>query len=299
MQQNEHQMNINSQMVQQAKAGMESMWFIYYPDMSGVEDLPFYTVSIGLHVWQWPVNREEGYPYPQFLYSWQGRGRLTIEGRTREIPARSILFLPAGVPHHYEPLTDIWDIRWFVPAGSGVAPLLERFGFNEARIFPIASLAALDDIHGKIHMAFQRNTEESIFFSASYTYEFLFEFYKQYCNQTSSRSVQYRKRLVPVLEYIEHHLAEQLTQAKLCELIQVSPQHLCRMFHECVAMRPMEYIAKIRVAHACEMLINTQESIENIAYAVGFNNANYFGKIFRRHMSMTPGEYRLRHRIAP
>ncbi len=269
------------------------MWFIYYPDLEDVKNFPFYTISIGLHIWQYPTERKEGYEYPQFLYSNHGRGILETEGKTIEIPENSIIFLPANVPHKYEAITDIWDVRWFVPWGSGVPSLLEQFHFTKCKVFPIASLSSLDEIHNKIHMAFQINTKDSLFFSASYTYEFIFEFYKQYLQCTNTTSVQYRKRLTPLIDYIEHHYSENLTQKNLCSQIEVSPQHLCRMFQQCLGTRPMEYLAKIRINHACDLLSKTQKSVETISYDVGFNNLNYFCKTFKKYTSMTPGQYRI------
>lgn len=273
------------------------MWFIYYPELEQVKDLPFYTVSIGLHIRQYTTERPDGYVYPQFLYSNHGRGRLRTEGKTIDIPEKSIIFLPAGTPHSYEALTDVWDVRWFVPSGSGVDALLTRFGFTKCKVFPIASLSSLEEIHNKIHMAFQINTKESLFFSASYTYEFLFEFYKQYRQCTNTTAVQYRRRLTPLIDYIEHNAAEPLTQQMLCEQIGVSPQHLCRMFQQCLGTRPMEYLAKTRIRHACDLLIQTQKTVEEISYEVGFHNVNYFCKTFKKHTKMTPGNYRNTHRM--
>ena len=121
------------------------MWFICYPDITPVEHLPFYTISVGMHLWQYPTPRENGYPYPQFLYSNKGKGKLITEGKTWSIPEHSIVFLPANVPHYYEAVTkDIWDVRWFVPFGDGTLALLKEFGFDRCRIFPITNLGALD-----------------------------------------------------------------------------------------------------------------------------------------------------------
>lgn len=275
------------------------MWYMYYPDLKPVNNLPFYTVSIGLHVWQWPVSRNEGYPYPQFLYSEHGHGILDIYGEKMALPEHSAFFLPANVPHSYYPQTDRWDVRWFVPAGSGVTDLLHTFGFDKAIVYPLQNVTALDDIHNKIHMTFQLNTPESIFYSASYTYEYLFEFYKQYQQQSLPASVPYRKRLLPVLEYIEHHYAEPLTQKTLCQIAGVSSQHLCRMFQYSLNRRPMEYLAHCRIQAACNLLIHTDKNIEEISYEVGFNNTNYFCKIFKKQTQMTPGNYRVSHRTAP
>lgn len=269
------------------------MWFICFPELSQNETLPFYTFSVGMHICQYPTARPEGYAYPQFLYSNQGRGILTTEGKTMEVPENSIIYLPPNTPHSYEALTEVWNVRWFVPAGEGVLPLLKQFGFEHCKIFPITSLSSLDEIHNKIHMAFQINTKQSVFFSAAYTYEFIFEFYKQYLQYTNITSVQYRKRLTPLIDYIEYHFAEPLNQQILCDQINVSPQHLCRMFQQCLNTRPMEYVARTRIRHACDLLVSTDKSIEEISFDVGFNNVNYFCKTFKKNTAMTPSHYRV------
>ncbi len=208
-------------------------------------------------------------------------------------PEHSIVFLPADVPHYYEAITeDIWDVRWFVPYGDGTLALLKEFGFDRCRIFPITNLGALDEIHNKIHMAFQINTKESIFFSASYTYEFIFEFYRQYKEHSSPKSAQYRRRLTPLIEYIEHHFASEITQPMLCEQLHVSPQHLCRMFRECLNTRPMAYVTQVRLRHACELLAHSSLTISEISERVGFHNLNYFRKEFKRYTGSTPTSYR-------
>ena len=116
------------------------MSFICFPDLSSVQDLPFYTVSVGLHYWQYPTERPDGYAYPQFLYSSQGQGILTTEGYTIEIPPRSIIYLPPNSPHSYHAITDIWDVRWFVPSGFEALKLLQQLGFQKAAVFPITAL---------------------------------------------------------------------------------------------------------------------------------------------------------------
>lgn len=273
------------------------MWFIYYPDIAPLKGLPFYTVSVGMHIWQYPTDRPEGYEYPQFLYSSRGQGILTTEGQTLTIPEHSVIFLPAHVPHKYEAVTDIWDVRWFVPAGAGAYSLLDSFGFSHFIHYPIMSLSSLDEILNKIHMAFQINTPDSIFFSAGYTYEFIFELYRQYRQCTNTTASQYRRRLTPLIEYIEQHSSEPITQKMMCEKINVSPQHLCRMFSQCFSTRPMEYLARTRIRHACDLLIGSSHSIEEISYRSGFNNVNYFCKTFKKYTSMTPGQYRAAHSI--
>ncbi len=111
-------------------------------------------------------------------------------------------------------------------------------------------------------------------------------------NDMGTVSSPYRKRLTPVVNYIEQHFSENISQQTLCKVINVSPQQLCRMFKECFETRPIEFLAQKRIKTACDMLCHTDKKIELIAYDTGFNNFNYFCREFKKIIKMTPSEYR-------
>ena len=54
----------------------------------------------------------------------------------------------------------------------------------------------------------------------------------------------------------------------------------------------MEYLNQYRINRAAEMLLGTDESIEDIAYDCGFNDISYFIKLFKRYKNKTPLKYR-------
>lgn len=83
-----------------------------------------------------------------------------------------------------------------------------------------------------------------------------------------------------------------ISMDELCALEGLTPQHICRIFKQCVRMRPSEYILNVRISHAKEMLLHTSHSISEIAYWCGFENNNYFWKKFRDITGYAPGEYR-------
>ena len=72
----------------------------------------------------------------------------------------------------------------------------------------------------------------------------------------------------------------------------MSVQHFCRVFKAKTGMRPMEYLAKKRIAEAKLLLLNTGESIGYIAASVGYSDQNYFGMVFKKYEGITPSEYR-------
>ncbi len=55
---------------------------------------------------------------------------------------------------------------------------------------------------------------------------------------------------------------------------------------------PIQYLAKIRVHHAMELLQQKELSMEEIARKVGYTNGNYFSKVFKNIIGVTPSNYR-------
>ena len=67
---------------------------------------------------------------------------------------------------------------------------------------------------------------------------------------------------------------------------------LCRNFQACFNLSPMEYLSKIRIDHAKELLLTTYKPVTDIAFECGFNDSNYFSKTFRNSVGCTPKNYR-------
>lgn len=67
-----------------------------------------------------------------------------------------------------------------------------------------------------------------------------------------------------------------------------------RRFVQAAGMAPMEYVHTLRLEAAKERLENGQEVVEAIAEAVGYEDASFFRRLFRRKVGMTPAEYRRR-----
>lgn len=72
----------------------------------------------------------------------------------------------------------------------------------------------------------------------------------------------------------------------------VSSEHLCRCFRREFGVTPVEYLTRLKLQSAMRDLLSTGKSVEHIARDNGFSNGNYFGKVFRRYMGMSPGAYR-------
>lgn len=67
-----------------------------------------------------------------------------------------------------------------------------------------------------------------------------------------------------------------------------------RRFRQATGMAPLEYVHALRLEEAKQMLETGDAPIEAIAHEVGYEDAGYFSRLFRRQVGLTPGQYRRR-----
>lgn len=104
------------------------------------------------------------------------------------------------------------------------------------------------------------------------------------------------ERFVPVLDYMREHLAEHISVDVLAGLIGYSRFHFVRRFTEAVGDTPHHYLTALRVGVATRYLdADTGDTIAHIGRVCGFPTAAGFTRAFRRHVGVTPSEYRARH----
>lgn len=99
-------------------------------------------------------------------------------------------------------------------------------------------------------------------------------------------------RLRSLLEYIENNYHEKITTKDLASYCFISEEHLCRFFKKSVGKTVSEYVNQYRVEKASVLLMNTEDTIGNVGESVGFEDINYFSRIFKRIKGVTPREYR-------
>ncbi len=95
-----------------------------------------------------------------------------------------------------------------------------------------------------------------------------------------------------VTDFIEEHLAEELSLATLAGLVRLSPFHFARAFKQTLGTPPHRYHTQRRVERAKTLLAGDALSVTEIALAVGFGETSSFTAAFRRLTGRTPSAYR-------
>ncbi|HEU5141258.1 MAG TPA: Ada metal-binding domain-containing protein [Bacillales bacterium] len=92
--------------------------------------------------------------------------------------------------------------------------------------------------------------------------------------------------------YIQHQYKEKLTLEEIARHVGVSPYYLGRLFKEKTSETPRSYLEKVRIDKAEHLLKTTDESITDICFEVGFQNASSFYRAFHDLKQCSPKQYR-------
>ncbi len=112
------------------------------------------------------------------------------------------------------------------------------------------------------------------------------------CSQTQTSEQRPLMQMGRLLSYMEEHYHEPVTIRQLTKVAGMSESALMRSFRRMVNHSPMDYLIRLRVARACDLLQHGDMRVTEVAYECGFNDSNYFSRQFRRVMGQTPREYR-------
>ena len=102
------------------------------------------------------------------------------------------------------------------------------------------------------------------------------------------------ERINRVLSVIDARFSEPLRLSELCEAANLSERTLTRYFVQHIGESVGRYIARVRIGHACRMLVDTSLPVAVIAARSGFTNIANFNRQFRAAKQTTPAEYRRR-----
>lgn len=95
-----------------------------------------------------------------------------------------------------------------------------------------------------------------------------------------------------VRDYVDSHLADDVSLAELAALVGLSPSHFSRAFKATTGLPPHQYQLAVRVERAKHLLLQTATSLSEIAAICGFSEQSHFARTFRARVGISPGAWR-------
>jgi AraC-like DNA-binding protein len=112
-------------------------------------------------------------------------------------------------------------------------------------------------------------------------------------------SPQFEEKLEKIIEYLKDNYKDEVSREGLAATINLHPDNLSRLFIQYTGETIGNFINELRIREASRLLIETDESVINIALSVGFENLRTFNRIFRKFMNNSPDRYRKIVRTGP
>nr|WP_297353005.1 AraC family transcriptional regulator [uncultured Caldimonas sp.] len=99
-------------------------------------------------------------------------------------------------------------------------------------------------------------------------------------------------RISSIVDYITEHCTEQLTLPEVSARVGMTPSQFSRFFSRATGNTFTEFVNRLRINKACQLLMETDRYITNVCYDVGFNNVANFNRRFLQIKGVTPKEFR-------
>lgn len=96
-----------------------------------------------------------------------------------------------------------------------------------------------------------------------------------------------------IYEYIKVNYKEDISLQDVAGHMNYSDAYFCKIFKQCFEKSFLVYLTEYRVERAKELLEDISINIKDVSYKVGYRDSNYFAKVFKRIVGITPTEYRM------
>lgn len=98
-------------------------------------------------------------------------------------------------------------------------------------------------------------------------------------------------RIADAINFLEEKYATDIDFKKLAEKACMSPRSFQRAFQRATGSSAQRYLIMIRIKHAAELLKYENYSVSQSAYKVGFKDSNYFSRLFKKYMKVSPKQF--------
>ena len=222
----------------------------------------------------------------QLTYVQGGIAYITVKNVSYIIPARHYVWLPAGISHYLQvrnPGTVTRSIYYYIDLKE------DNPFFQELGIYPVNNLL--------YEMILYSERWKGIIAQEEPAHQFLSAL-KALLSERTRRAIPIalptttNERLAPVIHFIENNYGNALTLANMSTLFSMSERSLSRLFQSCMSISFLQYLKILRMVKAIELLLESNKSTSEIAFAVGYNSLAAFSKAFFQLTHSRPTDFK-------
>jgi AraC-like DNA-binding protein len=229
-----------------------------------------------------------------------GHGDFSLNGKRYICGAGDTFIIFPGALHQYVAAAEEpWEYVWIAFHGHRCGPLLQELGLTPER--PVIRNSATRKILA-LYRRLRRTLREAEYpaladlESAGLLRLLLCELAlaePERLPAPPASGTPAKRQVEQAMRWLELQYAQPISIEQLSKSLGYHRTHVSKIFKEAVGLSPMQYLMEIRLERA-KSLLRSQWSVEQVASSVGFADALYFSKQFRKRFGMSPTEYRHR-----
>lgn len=100
------------------------------------------------------------------------------------------------------------------------------------------------------------------------------------------------RRITKVCQYIEEHYIDSVSLSDVAQIVGMSDSAFSHFFKTKTGTTFIDYLNNLRIAKACQLLSETNQTVSEVCFNSGFNNISNFLRMFKKRKQYTPNEYR-------
>lgn len=230
-------------------------------------------------------------------YILSGKGKVCIEQSSFDLHTGQGIFIPPNTYAKYEADTcDPWKYVWIGFSGKRVSEVLSAMNLNLLNIpFSCSFSDQIENLADKM-LSSSKGTSDQIFLRQSLLLSLLSllvhdqalrHIHLNCCKKTGINAY-----VADALDFISHHYTEPLQVQAIADHLGITRNYLFSLFKQEIHCSPLEYISNFRLSRACELLKQTEYSVDTISCSCGYSDPAVFSKAFKKKYGQTPSQYR-------
>lgn len=225
--------------------------------------------------------------YYLFLLVNKGNASFFHKSSTVKLEAHDLLVMCPGERIHYEANTP-WSIQWVGLYGQTVENYMNQLSIDgDHPIIHLEQYYEMEQILEELYQISAFRTE----YTRCKQIELIYRFFSLLLQKNSAKSKS--DTVESARKIIDYNFDRDLTVGEISDTLHFDPAYLTRKFTQEYGVCPKEYLIEKRMEHAKKLLRDTEATINEIAFSVGYVDQLYFSRIFKKKTGISPTEYRM------
>ncbi len=268
--------------------------FIIFTPVPSENNFPYYMVTSGYVVAKegFFTERTERNDY-YLIFTLSGSGKMIWHNETVDLLPYSVCLIHCMDYHHYWTTSKDkpWIHYYLHFNGTGISAY-QPFLLDKLHVFYPANTETFLDGFQFIQKNVLRNDPLSYSKANLIISSFLNELISSRYDFSNHKLSTLHTVLTPAYDLIKHRYHEDISIDELCDCCHLSKYYFIHLFKQVSGISPYQYIMNYRIHSAKSLLINSNDSIDQIAHAVGFKSYNNFLNQFKKFTGTTPNLFR-------